>query len=394
MNNINDRGIYTDLIREFRNHRHRMYVVSPDENNKKTSSYVYSDSDVNFLKVKIGPLKKNNMFQKGLNTLLVEPLFKRAIVKHYKDIKFDLVLYSTPPITFSNIIEYIKKRDGAKSYLLLKDIFPQNAVDLNFIKKNSFIYKFFKKKEKKLYELSDHIGCMSPANVEYILKNNKGIQKCKVEVNPNSINPVVKVKVNKAEVLSDYGLLQDKINLFYGGSLGKPQGIEFLVKCIKANINNDKVHFIIVGTGTQEHLIDELIQNDNPVNLTFIKSLPKDEYDQLVAASDVGLIFLNKHFTIPNFPSRLLPYMEASLPIFTVTDSATDIGSIAEKNNFGYKCFSDDLEMFNECLSQFYDYDKRKILGSNARKYLEDHYSVKHSYETVIKHFEKERLHV
>ena len=65
-------------------------------------------------------------------------------------------MYSTPPITFADVIAYVKKRDGAKSYLLLKDIFPQNAVDIGMMAKRglkSIIYKLFKKKEEKLYRI-------------------------------------------------------------------------------------------------------------------------------------------------------------------------------------------------------------------------------------------------
>ena len=94
---------------------------------------------------------------------------------YFADIKFDLILYSTPPITFYKAIEYVKKRDGAKTYLLLKDIFPQNAVDLGMMSKTGLkglIYKYFRKKEKKLYAISDKIGCMSQANVDYVLKHN------------------------------------------------------------------------------------------------------------------------------------------------------------------------------------------------------------------------------
>src|SRR5690606_23181917 len=102
---------------------------------------------------------------------------------------FDLVLYSTPPITLVKVIEFIKSQHGAFSYLLLKDIFPQNAVDMGMIKKNGFVYSRFRKKEIRLYDISDVIGCMSPANVRFILDHNADLRPEKVEVNPNSIEP-------------------------------------------------------------------------------------------------------------------------------------------------------------------------------------------------------------
>lgn len=94
--------------------------------------------------------------------------------------KFDLIIYSTPPITFQRAVEYVKERDNAQTYLLLKDIFPQNAVDIGILSKNGWkglIYKYFRKKEKKLYGISDRIGCMSEANCKYILSHNPGFSR-------------------------------------------------------------------------------------------------------------------------------------------------------------------------------------------------------------------------
>ena len=63
--------------------------------------------------------------------------------------------------------------------------------------------------------------------------------------------------------------------------------------------------------------------------------LSKKEYDELVMGCDVGLVFLDHRFTIPNFPSRILSYMEYGMPILACTDMVSDVGAIAEKNGFG-----------------------------------------------------------
>lgn len=75
------------------------------------------------------------MIEKGINMMLIQQRYIRAIRTFYNQVKFDLVLYPTPPITFLKVVEYVKKRDGAQSYLMLKDIFPQNAVDIGMMKK-------------------------------------------------------------------------------------------------------------------------------------------------------------------------------------------------------------------------------------------------------------------
>ena len=88
---------------------------------------------------------------------MLETQYISAIKKYFSNIKFDLILYSTPPVTLVRPIKFIKKRDNAKTYLLLKDIFPQNAVDMGILGRKGIkglLYKYFRKKEKMLYALS------------------------------------------------------------------------------------------------------------------------------------------------------------------------------------------------------------------------------------------------
>jgi hypothetical protein len=184
---INENGIYIDLMRKFRDEGHQVYIVAPTERQYKKATNLKKESGAVILNVKTLNIQKTNVIEKGLATLLLEPQFLLAINKYFKNIKFDIVVYSTPPITFTKVIQKIKARDQARTYLLLKDIFPQNAVDLGMIKQNSLLHKYFSKKEKELYAVSDFIGCMSPANVRYILENNPVVKPECIEVNPNSI---------------------------------------------------------------------------------------------------------------------------------------------------------------------------------------------------------------
>src|SRR5665647_904327 len=130
INSLDERGIYTDLLRRFRDEGHDVFIVSPAERRYKISTNLKKEKGVTLLQVKTLKLQKTNVIEKGIGTLFMEYQFLWAVKKNFSNEKFDLILYSTPPITFSKVISYIKKRDKACSYLLLKDIFPQNAIDM------------------------------------------------------------------------------------------------------------------------------------------------------------------------------------------------------------------------------------------------------------------------
>ena len=353
INGLEERGIYTDLMREFIRNGHAMYIVSPYERRFHQPTGVMENGGARILKVKTLNIQKTNIVEKGIGTLLLESQYLHAINKYWRDVKFDLILYSTPPITFNKVIRTLKKRWNAKTYLMLKDIFPQNAVDLGMFSKKSFLYRMFRSKEEKLYELSDFIGCMSPANCEYVLKHNPAIDTAKVEICPNSVEFRERLKGDRKES----ELLKDS-------------------------------YFVIVGSGTEYMRVKSWFDTHFPQNACLLAALPKAKYDELVSLCDVGLIFLDRRFTIPNFPSRLLSYLECSMPVLMATDVNTDIGRIAEEGGFGLWTENGNIDTFMEMIEFMVEDDKRmKEMGERGYRFLCENYTVDKSYKAIMKHF-------
>lgn len=385
-----EHNIYCDLLRQFIMNDNDVYSISPVE--RRFGVQTHFEENGHILKLRIGNTQKTNILEKGISTIFMEKEFISAIKKYFSNIKFDMILYSTPPITLVRAIKYVKKRDFAKTYLMLKDIFPQNAVDLGMMKKTGLkglLYQYFRKKEKKLYAISDFIGCMSQANVNYILNNNPEISPSIVDICPNSID-VQNINLSydeKIEMRKKYGIPIDKLIFVYGGNLGKPQGISFIIECLRAAKDVTKAFFLIVGDGTEYNKIKNFIDEENPTNVILMKSLPKCDYDRMIASCDVGLIFLDHRFTIPNFPSRLLSYMQAKLPILAATDINTDIGEIITKNEFGWWIESNNCNIFTSEIKTIIKTDlspfKRK-----EYEYLLKNYTSKNVYDKVLSHID------
>lgn len=398
------RGIYTDLMRKFKSEGHEVYILFPRERKYGLPTEVRVQDGVHLLGVKTLNVTKTNVIEKGIGQLSIEFLYRRAIKKYFKGVNFDLILYSTPPITFPKVIEYTKKANPfAKTYLLLKDIFPQNAVDMGMLSKTGamgLLYKFFRTKEKKLYALSDYIGCMSPANVAYVLKHNPEISADRVEVAPNSLE-LRKENSSKYPLKGDLELdsiknLPDtlveafrggKPVFIYGGNLGVPQGIPFLIQCMEANADREDCHFVIVGSGTYYQKLADWCEDRQPKAVSVMKGLPKEDYERLVRACHVGLIFLDYRFTIPNFPSRLLSYLMCKIPVIVCTDPNCDTGTIAETNGFGFYVPSNSVDAFTQTVDKILDSDMT-AMGDKGYLFLKDNYLVEHTYNQIMKHLQ------
>lgn len=387
---IDVHGIYSDLMRKFHKEGHELYIVYPIERRDGMPTTLQEEPGVHYLGVHTLNIQKTNVVEKGIGTILVESQFKNAIKKYFKDVCFDLILYTTPPITFPNLIGDLKKSNPkAITYLMLKDIFPQNAVDLGMFGKDSLFYKYFRTKEKKLYRNTDYIGCMSPANVDYIIKNNPDVDTSRVEVCPNSLELMNKDAGynHRDETLKRHGIPSDRPIFLYGGNLGKPQGIDFLIRALAENSNRQDCHFLIVGDGTEYGKLETWMNKSHPANVTLIKRLPKEEYDELANYCDVGLICLDHRFTIPNFPSRLLAYLENHKPVVVATDPNCDMGPIAEEHGFGYWCESNNVDAFTRCVDKMLSSDI-KAMGETGYDYLCKNYLVENTYNAIMKHFE------
>lgn len=390
--NLYENQIYNDIFKELAKRGHKINIICPQiEDNRRDEMY----PNIHIHRVSIGEVRNVNKIIKGIKTITLEKKYKKVIKQKILINDIDVIMYSTPPITFNNIIKDVKRiNKKVKSVLLLKDIFPQNAIDLNFMKQNSIIHRYFSRREKALYIESDIIGCMSEANKEFLIKNHPYINKEKIFIFRNSLyKNSLEYKVNeKIEIFDKYGLDSRKILFIYGGNLGKPQYFEG----IKNFINNfNKVpnsQLLIIGDGTEFENLDKLIEGLSNNNIHLHKKVTKNDFDKIMNYADVGLIFLDPRFTIPNFPSRFTSYLDFETPVLAATDNATDIKKIIEENGVGFWNHATDCQGLIESAIKFCEADVRNKCSQNAKALFESDYSVQSNVDTLIrmiKNYEK-----
>jgi len=373
-------NMYTTLVQEFHNHGHEVVVVAPG--NKKTG--IYRENNIDVLRVNTLPLKNVLHYLKGVANLLLPYQYYYALKKFYPFFNCDLVITQTPPITLANLVYKIKKESGAQVYLILRDIFPQNAVDLGFLRKSSLLYKFFRAKEKRLYQISDHIGCMSEENIKYIAKHNPEVSFTKLHELKNFQIPFSGPR-NSAEKLRGAYNLIGRFVVVFGGNMGKPQQLENVLNLASSVEDYNDIVFLLIGEGVEMKRIAKAIKEKNLTNVIIKPSLPKKDYQDLLYTCDVGLISLHINFTIPNIPSKALDYFNVGIPILASLDYATDFGKIIEENKLGLWAYADQPKILKENLLKLYKNEElRREFGKNARNYFLRNLTPQIAYDTII----------
>lgn len=385
-NSLEQRGIYPDLLRVFVKNGHFVRIVSPEAG---CTTHDDPKDGYAILHVQTPQMTRVSFWKKGIAALQIGPNIRRALDKYCGKERYDLILMATPPITLASVVDYIKRRDHAKFYLMLKDIWPQGIVDLGAISSYGPVFRYFRVKEKKLYALADYIGCMSPANVDYVRRYNPSIPPERVGLCPNAEEPNFQeiAPEQRAAARQQFGIPTDRTVFLYGGNFGKPQGIPFLIECLRACKDRNDSFFVLCGTGTEYDKLQNYVEQERPAHVLLLNGLPRETYDQMVTACDVGMIFLDHRFTIPNFPSRLLAYMQAGLPVLACTDAVTDIGAIAEEGGFGWHCLSKDVAAFVKVVETACAADL-PAMGAAGQAYFLTHYTAQQAYQSIMKEME------
>ncbi len=323
MTSINDRGIYADMVKEFIKKGHHIDYFFPLSKPFTKNGENYS---LNSIVINQKIQKTKNFILKYLSYKKIEKYLSKTIL-NLKD-HYDLLIIATPSIFQSKIVKTFKyKFQKSKVLLLLKDIFPDNALDLNIIKKYfpyTIIYKYFRKIENNLYKNVDKIGLMTRLNQQYFISRNKEFSN-KQFISPNSLEFYDIPKIYNRSQLS---LPEDKIIVTFIGNIGLPQSPNKIYELI--NNSPKDVYFVLIGNGT----MDSLFKSLSSEKLLFINELlPQEKVDQYLINSNLGLVVLNSKFNVPNFPSKILSYLNAKLPILAITNEFNDLKDLIKKNH-------------------------------------------------------------
>ncbi len=320
-------NMFTTLVEEFVHSGHKVIVVAPGAH----PTGIYREQQTDILRVKTLPIKNVHHFLKGISNVLLPYQFESALKRYYPNLKFDLIISPTPPITLVDLAAKLKKKHQAKFYLILRDIFPQNAVDMGFMKQGGMLYRYFRNKEKKLYQEADYIGCMSKGNIDYILKYNPEMNKNKVHEIKNFQKIYRNFGHNHSFLRQKFGL-EDKFVVVFGGNMGKPQQMENVLELANRCQEFPKVLFLLLGEGLQLEKLAIQIKEQSILNIKIQCTIPKQDYQDLISCCDLGLISLHCNFTIPNIPSKSLDYWNVGIPVLASIDKATDYGKVLDRD--------------------------------------------------------------
>lgn len=368
-----------DLALELINQDHSVLVCAPDDKlEKRFSIEKYQGVDV--LRFKSGQIKNVPKIKRAINETLLSYNAWRGLKKFFKKNPCDMIVYYSPTIFYGPLVAKLKKEWNCKSYLILRDIFPQWVVDNGLIKNNSIIHRYFKYFENLSYNSASRIGVQSPSNLAYFKKIKRENDKLDVLFNWSSLENKSYTKSKFREQLN----LSDKVVFFYGGNIGHAQDMMNLIRLAKSMLDYPKAHFLFVGAGDEVELIQKAIYKHHLTNTTYLPPVDQNTYHAMLGEFDVGIFSLHKNHQTHNFPGKLLGYMQHALPILGSVNKGNDVIDVLQEADAGFVCVNgEDFRLMSYAIKMLKSEELRRSMGYNSRDLLSSKFSVVSAAKTI-----------
>ena len=367
-----------ELACELKKNGHDVTVITPVSKCDSKIEMVIID-DIRVYRFQSGEIKNIGKVKRAINETLLSYRAWKYLSNFFRENPHDYIIYYSPSIFWGTLVSKLKKLWNVPTYLILRDFFPQWAIDQGLIKENSLIEKYFRFFENKCYEPADTIGVMSQKNLEWFKKTYQLDKKLEVLYNWADNSPVKLINNYKNKL----GLV-DKVVFFYGGNMGHAQDMMNIVRLAKNMQNESKAHFVLVGRGDEVNLIQNAIKEQKLNNITLLPAVNQDEYKQMLVSFDIGLFTLHREHKTHNFPGKLLGYMVQGLPILGSINIGNDLKEVIETAEAGFVSINGEDEKLLKNAKKLLDDNLRSKMGKNAQILLESHFSVKSAVRSIL----------
>ncbi len=339
-----------DLAREMVRQSHQPVVIVPtvDLGSSWTTETV---EGVQVLRLSSYRIKDTSYLWRTLAELLLPFIMMFRLRKTpFHNIKWNLVVWYSPTIFFGPLIWALKRKSGCRSYLILRDIFPEWAVDLGIIRKGP-VYTFFKAVANFQYMMADTIGVQTPSNMDYFedwaRKPNHNL-----EVLQNWL--ATSMNIGSSIKISESRLAGRKI-FVYVGNMGVAQGMDIMINLADSLKYREDIGFLFVGRGSEMNRLKKNAEMRFLTNVQFFDEIDSNEIHGLLSQCYAGLLTLDPRHKSHNIPGKFLTYLLAGLPIIARVNENTDLAKLIKDERIGRVHFGESVEPLHDFVEEVAD---------------------------------------
>ena len=371
-----------DLVREFVRQGHSVTVLLPHPDLQESWRLELFDG-AQVLRLKAPRTKDVGYLERTLGEVLLPFVMKYQLKKSpFPKERWDGVVWYSPSIFLGPLANTLKKASGCKSYLIIRDIFPEWAVDMGLMGGRGLPYRFFDAIARYQYSVADIIGVQTSGNKKYfeLWHQKPGNQ---LEVLQNWLGKPTQVHCS---IRVDETHLAGRKVFVYAGNMGVAQGMDIVLDLAEKLLDRSDVGFLFVGRGSDAVRLKNTAQLRKLSNVILYDDIPPEEILDLYAQCNAGIVALDPRHKSHNIPGKFLTYMQSGLPVLANVNFGNDLASIIRTARVGQvcesNCVNELVDLANKVLDQI---ECDNELAERCTRLFHQEFSVEKAVRQIVK---------
>lgn len=328
-----------DLVREFIRRGHSICVVLPTSDQREPWKVEKVDGAL-VLRLKAPRAKDVGYVRRTLAELLMPFIMWWNLRKSPMwDAHWDAVIWYSPSIFFGPLVSWLRHSRSCKSYLIIRDIFPEWAVDMGLMRRG-LVYRFYDAIAHYQYSVADIVGVQTFGNRRYFSEWEKQPGR-RLEVLQNWLD---KPAFSRCSIRLDETDLKGKRVLVYAGNMGVAQGLDIFLDLMERMSERSEIGFLFVGRGSEAKRLKAEAKQRKLDAVVFFDEIDPDEIPSLYAQCDAGIVSLDARHKSHNIPGKFLTYMQCGLPVIASVNFGNDLARVIRDEKVGGVCESNEVE--------------------------------------------------
>lgn len=370
-----------DLAKEFVRQGHDVTVMLPAVNQVEPWILDYLDG-IEIIRLR-APRTKDVSYTRRTAAEFVMPfamwrnLRKSPLIGR----RWDGVVWYAPSIFHGPFVKRLKTNSGCKSYLIIRDIFPEWALDIGLMSRG-LPYAFFKLIAFYQYSVADVIGVQSKGNKTFFERWKRQKRSRRLEELRNWLDKTAPVKCSIR--VNETRLVGRKI-FVYAGNMGVAQGTGIVLDLAEQLQSREDLGFLFVGRGSDAAKLKQTAEQRQLNNVAFFEEIDPNEIPGLYAQCHVGIVALDSRHKSHNIPGKFLTYMQNGLPVLANINHGNDLAEMIVDAGVGEVCESNELIALKQKALNLIDrIDSDSTLPIRCRELFEQKFSVQSAVKQII----------
>ncbi len=303
------------------------------------------------------------------------PTFKRlftwlaftfqAIVEIIRHRSVPVLVVTNPPWPML-VMPALKRLFGVRYVLLIYDIYPDVMERMGKADRDSIICRIWRGLSRRSLCGADGVITLGKHMAETLTGHLKPGDECDIEIIPNWADTNTIRPLEKADnpFAKQHGLT-DKFVILYSGAFGATHDMESIVTAAEKLGDLPEVHFLLIGGGTREQEVAQLVADKNLPNLTLLGFQPFDQLRFSLTAADCAIVSLDEGYEGLSVPSKSYYAMAAGLALLAFSNPGTELQELVAEHSCGVHILPGRSDLLAEAIRSYRD--NKQLLDEHKR---------------------------